>query len=720
MQFFYKQIIFSCILLSSCAYAASLPQGGELIKGQGHINYQSNDKLNVSSGNKNNVIKWDSFDIGKDSHVTFDNKNYLNLVKGTNPTLIEGKLSANGNLFVVNPNGVSLAAGSYVSAPTFGISTAKFNDKMINNFVSSGTIELSSQGMGKVTALSTINTDNLIIDGGQLIIKAAENIKTYDNTKRLQHGIDGKTIKLKSSTKRIDIGSKKGVNLAQDFNVNVTDGFVDHAGQIAISNKEEFKKIFQDLDGEYWITNDITLDNLNTSISSANAFEGMLDGAFNKIKYDISYDYSQSSSDYPNLGLFAELNGAKIQNLKIANSSINITGDNISENIGALAGVIKNSTLENIAIENFAVNFDGSPYLNGTINVGALAGSAIGTNNLSNITSYFASQSEKLVLDSNLHFGSVFGSASDTLNTFGLVSGNKSQLNLNLNAIGTNNTGKTINSTFSEGILDTKNDTANSVIMQQHFVINKDNTNALHAGFLKPFFAENYTVEYDGKLHSYGNLASNSGFNINNYIQVQNSDLKNVGIYDVELLSNANQYYFILTDGSKSFTSKAKVTITPRNLGEIILGDLTIKKEQINDLKVQDVINNLKDLNFAPDESINDLNFEIKLTPKNNLKDSYELTLTPSLNNPNYVYSVKKGNLIVKEDPIRPEIPDLPSEKTGPDFKKATDRARCDFCTVKKDKKIGKNAELKFDKHVQGMNVEKSKLEIAEFDEQAL
>ncbi|MDM8120445.1 filamentous hemagglutinin N-terminal domain-containing protein, partial [Succinatimonas hippei] len=165
----FSKFLTTFFLIPSFSFAAVLPQGGEFIKGNGSITNQG-DALNISSSDLNNVIKWNGFDIGKGGTVNFDKNNYLNLVKGSKSTLIEGNIIGKGKVFIVNPNGVTLAANSHVSVPTFGVSTAKFNDKMIEDFTQQGVIELTGRGMGKVTALSTINTNNLIIDGGQIII----------------------------------------------------------------------------------------------------------------------------------------------------------------------------------------------------------------------------------------------------------------------------------------------------------------------------------------------------------------------------------------------------------------------------------------------------------------------------------------------------------------------------------------------------------------------
>lgn len=728
----FSKFLTAFFLIPSFSFAAVLPQGGEFIKGNGSITNQG-DALNISSSDLNNVIKWDGFDIGKGGTVNFDKNNYLNLVKGSKSTLIEGNIIGKGKVFIVNPNGVTLAANSHVSVPTFGVSTAKFNDKMIEDFTQQGVIELTGRGMGKVTALSTINTNNLIIDGGQIIIKAAENIKNYAGNQRLQHLVNGNEIKLKSSTKRIDIGAKSQLNLAKDFNLTQEDGLVDHSGQIAISTADEFKKIFEDLDSNYWLTNDIKIENIENPISAANQFEGFLDGAFNSLSYNISYNYDLNSFQYPNLGLFAELDNATVKNLKISDSSIYVSGNNISKNIGALAGIINNSTLENIIVENFKVSFENPSYLNDTINVGALAGSIEGNNKLSNSISSFTKDTEILLSKENLYLGSVFGKASGSIETYGLVSGNLHNSDFKISAIGKNNSTISIASTIKEGIKNAEENSTNNDLMNNAFVINQDKTTAELSGFLIPYFAEDYVIEYDGKNHTYQDLASAPWFIADDYITTNHPYIKNVGSYDIDLSANRDKFYFVSGNGQKSFSSTAKVTVTPKNLGEIVIGDITLEQGADLNLLPNEIISNLNKLPFCDGDSIDDLNLVVKLNKSSEKPNFYYITLEPKEgSSSNYTYTIKSGTLTtdfpitepsepdMDIDPdfsVTPQTPLVPAKK-HPNFKKALSDSRCDYCTKRGEnfkKKLNKKGELKFDSAVQGLNVEKSRKEIAEF-----
>jgi filamentous hemagglutinin family protein len=68
-------------------------------------------------GSTRGVIEWNSFSIGRNNSVTFDNGAgaTLNRVTGGSPSAIFGKLTASGSLYVINPQGVVVGPSGVVS-----------------------------------------------------------------------------------------------------------------------------------------------------------------------------------------------------------------------------------------------------------------------------------------------------------------------------------------------------------------------------------------------------------------------------------------------------------------------------------------------------------------------------------------------------------------------------------------------------------------------------
>jgi filamentous hemagglutinin family protein len=76
----------------------------------------------ITQTDPTNIIKWESFDIGKDAKLQViqpsANSVLLNKVEGSNPSYIFGQLSANGRVYIYNPDGVVFGPKSVVNVNT--------------------------------------------------------------------------------------------------------------------------------------------------------------------------------------------------------------------------------------------------------------------------------------------------------------------------------------------------------------------------------------------------------------------------------------------------------------------------------------------------------------------------------------------------------------------------------------------------------------------------
>ncbi len=141
--------------MGSNAYA--LPAGGSVSAGAAGIS-STKTTLAVDQSSQNAVINWQSFGIGQGESVTFRQPNSnsvaLNRVLGSDPSAIIGSLSANGQIFLVNPNGVLFAKGAQVNvgglvASTLGITDA---DVMAGNYKFAGSSTNAILNQGSINA----------------------------------------------------------------------------------------------------------------------------------------------------------------------------------------------------------------------------------------------------------------------------------------------------------------------------------------------------------------------------------------------------------------------------------------------------------------------------------------------------------------------------------------------------------------------------------------
>ncbi len=123
--------------LAGGAHAQSvLPTGGHVAAGAATIAPPAGRTLSVNQTSNRAVIDWSSFSVGQPNTVVFTQPGsaaaVLNRVTGATPSTIAGQIQANGQVYLVNPNGIAITRSGSVQvgggfvASTLGISTGDF------------------------------------------------------------------------------------------------------------------------------------------------------------------------------------------------------------------------------------------------------------------------------------------------------------------------------------------------------------------------------------------------------------------------------------------------------------------------------------------------------------------------------------------------------------------------------------------------------------------
>ncbi len=93
--------------------AAVLPSGASVAAGQASVAAAGEANLRITQSSQKALINWQSFSIGSGANVTFQQPNSaaitLNRVVGTEASAINGNLFANGQVWLINGNGSSMA-----------------------------------------------------------------------------------------------------------------------------------------------------------------------------------------------------------------------------------------------------------------------------------------------------------------------------------------------------------------------------------------------------------------------------------------------------------------------------------------------------------------------------------------------------------------------------------------------------------------------------------
>ncbi|WP_057024049.1 YDG domain-containing protein [Pseudomonas synxantha] len=147
------------LLGASVAQAADLPTGGTIVGGAGSISQNGNHMVIDQSTGKL-VTNWNSFDVGRDASVTFQQPNSASValnrvVGGGNASQILGKLNANGQVWLLNPSGVVIGKGAQVNVGGLVASSLKISDE---DFLAGKTTLGGGAGAGAVSNQGRITT----------------------------------------------------------------------------------------------------------------------------------------------------------------------------------------------------------------------------------------------------------------------------------------------------------------------------------------------------------------------------------------------------------------------------------------------------------------------------------------------------------------------------------------------------------------------------------
>lgn len=177
------------------AFAAGLPTGGNVVAGSGSIS-QSGTSMTINQSTAKMAVDWQSFSVGQGNTVNFVQPSTsavaLNRVLGSDVSVIQGAINANGQVFLLNPNGVLFTPTAQVNVGSLVASTLKMStsDFMAGNYKLSGDSSNAVINQGNITAVGdgtkggaialiaakVINEGNLTANGGNVQLGAASEV----------------------------------------------------------------------------------------------------------------------------------------------------------------------------------------------------------------------------------------------------------------------------------------------------------------------------------------------------------------------------------------------------------------------------------------------------------------------------------------------------------------------------------------------------------------
>lgn len=177
------------IALPAAAWAqTSLPTGANAVAGPATVATTGN-SMTVTTASQRTIINYDTFNVGAGNSVRFDQPSSgsatLNRVLGGEGSTILGSVSSNGQIFLVNPNGIFVGTGGSFSGSSVYLSTGNIsNSDFLGGNIrfdpppSGSTIRV--EGSIDATDVIRFNADRIIVDdvgvlnshGGSIIIDA--------------------------------------------------------------------------------------------------------------------------------------------------------------------------------------------------------------------------------------------------------------------------------------------------------------------------------------------------------------------------------------------------------------------------------------------------------------------------------------------------------------------------------------------------------------------
>src|SRR5215469_16025607 len=153
--------ILSLVVVSMAANAQ--PSGGAVVAGQAQISASGATTL-INQTSAKAIINWQSFSVAPGSAVQFNQPNSsaitLNRVTGTSASAIDGAIRANGQVWLLNPNGLLFGSGSTINVGGLLATTSDIADQ---DFLAGRYNFSATSGKGSITNAGSITASGSVV-----------------------------------------------------------------------------------------------------------------------------------------------------------------------------------------------------------------------------------------------------------------------------------------------------------------------------------------------------------------------------------------------------------------------------------------------------------------------------------------------------------------------------------------------------------------------------
>ena len=177
------------IIVSGDALAGG-PTGGKVVGGVGSIS-QAGNQTTINQASHRLALNWSTFNVGANESVLFNQPGRsavaLNRILDQNPSKIFGKISSNGQVFLINTHGIIFGASAQLNVGSLMASTLDLtpSDFLAGRYhlnavgagagvVNHGTIQAASGGSVSLVGGSVINDGLILANYGNINLDGAE------------------------------------------------------------------------------------------------------------------------------------------------------------------------------------------------------------------------------------------------------------------------------------------------------------------------------------------------------------------------------------------------------------------------------------------------------------------------------------------------------------------------------------------------------------------
>jgi filamentous hemagglutinin family protein len=178
-------------LIGSASLAIASPSGASVTSGSATV-AQSGVTTTINQATQKASINWNSFNVAKNESVVFNQPNTsaitLNRVVGNEKSIIDGSIKANGQVWILNSNGVLFGANSKINtagllATTADISDSdfqagdyRFKNSSTNSVINMGSIDISDSGYATLLAKDIKNMGTITAHRGRVDLVGANEV----------------------------------------------------------------------------------------------------------------------------------------------------------------------------------------------------------------------------------------------------------------------------------------------------------------------------------------------------------------------------------------------------------------------------------------------------------------------------------------------------------------------------------------------------------------